>query len=124
MAASAEMAQTLQDVAERKYKYGFVTEIESETAPKGLGEEVVRFISAKKSEPDWLLKWRLKAYRHWLTMPEPQWAKVTFEALDYQDAYYYSAPKTAEGPKSLDEVDPELLRTYEKLGISLTSLSG
>ncbi len=119
MAATVETTQTVKEVAERKYKYGFVTEIECETAPKGLGEEVIRFISAKKSEPDWLLDWRLKAYRHWLTMPEPQWAKVTFEALDYQNAYYYSAPKTAEGPKSLDEVDPELLRTYEKLGISL-----
>jgi len=119
MAATVETAQTVKEVAERKYKYGFVTEIESETAPKGLGEEVIRFISAKKGEPEWLLDWRLKAYRRWLTMPEPQWAKVTFEALDYQDAYYYSAPKTAEGPKSLEEVDPELLRTYEKLGIPL-----
>ena len=119
MAATVETAQTVKEVAERKYKYGFVTEIESETAPNGLGEEVIRFISAKKGEPEWLLDWRLKAYRRWLTLPEPQWAKVTFDALDYQDAYYYSAPKTAEGPKSLDEVDPELLRTYEKLGIPL-----
>jgi Fe-S cluster assembly protein SufB len=119
MAATVETAQTVKEVAERKYKYGFVTEIESETAPKGLGEEVIGFISAKKGEPDWLLEWRLKAYRHWLTMPEPLWANVTFDALDYQDAYYYSAPKTAEGPKSLEEVDPELLRTYEKLGIPL-----
>jgi Fe-S cluster assembly protein SufB len=99
------------------YKYGFVTEIESDTAPKGLDEEVIRFISAKKGEPEWLLVWRLKAYRHWLTMPEPQWARVSFPPIDYQDAYYYSAPKTAAGPKSLEEVDPELLRTYEKLGI-------
>ena len=119
MAVSVETAQTVQEVTERRYKYGFVTDIESDTAPKGLDEEVVRFISAKKGEPEWLLEWRLKAFRHWLTMPEPQWAKVTFDALDYQDAYYYSAPKAAAGPKSLDEVDPELLRTYEKLGIPL-----
>ena len=119
MAAHIETAQTVKDVAERKYKYGFVTDIEADTAPKGLNEEVIRFISAKKGEPDWLLEWRLKAFRHWLAMPEPQWAKVTFDPIDYQDAYYYSAPKTAEGPKSLEEVDPELLRTYEKLGIPL-----
>jgi len=119
MAATVETAQSVQDLAERKYKYGFVTDIEAETAPQGLNEEVIHFISAKKGEPDWLLEWRLKAYRHWLTMPEPHWAKVTFPALDYQDAYYYSAPKSVEGPKSLDEVDPELLRTYEKLGIPL-----
>ncbi|MDH3920490.1 MAG: Fe-S cluster assembly protein SufB, partial [Rhodospirillales bacterium] len=96
-----------------------VTDVEADTAPKGLSEDIVRFISAKKDEPEWLLDWRLKAYRHWLTMPEPQWARVTFPPIDYQDAYYYSAPKSAEGPKSLDEVDPELLRTYEKLGIPL-----
>ena len=119
MAATVETAQSVQDLAEQKYKYGFVTDIETETAPKGLNEDVIRFISAKKGEPDWLLQWRLKAYRHWLTMPEPHWAKVTFPALDYQDAYYYSAPKSVAGPKSLDEVDPELLRTYEKLGIPL-----
>ena len=102
------------------YKYGFVTDIETDTAPKGLNEDIIRFISAKKSEPDWLLDWRLKAYRHWLDMPEPDWSMVRFQPIDYQDAYYYSAPKTSgEGPKSLDEVDPELLRTYEKLGIPL-----
>ncbi len=119
MAVTAETVQQVQDVASRKYKYGFVTDIESDTAPKGLSEDIIRFISAKKQEPEWLLEWRLKAYRHWLTMPEPQWAKVKFPPIDYQDAYYYSAPKTAEGPKSLEEVDPELLRTYEKLGIPL-----
>ncbi|TVR84656.1 MAG: Fe-S cluster assembly protein SufB [Rhodospirillales bacterium] len=101
------------------YKYGFVTDIESETAPKGLNEGTIRFISAKKNEPGWLLDWRLRAYRHWLSMPEPKWAKVSFPPIDYQDSYYYSAPKTKDGPKSLDEVDPELRRTYEKLGIPL-----
>jgi Fe-S cluster assembly protein SufB len=119
MAATVETVQQVHDVADGKYKYGFVTEIEADTAPKGLSEDIVRFISAKKNEPEWLLAWRLKAYRHWLTMPEPEWAKVAFPPLDYQDAYYYSAPKTAQKPKSLDEVDPELLRTYEKLGIPL-----
>jgi Fe-S cluster assembly protein SufB len=119
MAATVETVQQVHDVTDQKYKYGFVTEIEADTAPKGLSEDIVRFISAKKNEPDWLLDWRLKAYRHWLTMPEPEWAKVAFPPIDYQDAYYYSAPKTAEKPKSLDEVDPELLRTYEKLGIPL-----
>ena len=119
MAASDRM-EPLTSAATDAYKYGFVTEIESDSAPKGLSEDIVRFISAKKDEPDWLLDWRLKAYRHWLTMPEPDWSMVRFPPLDYQDAYYYSAPKTAgEGPKTLDEVDPELLRTYEKLGIPL-----
>jgi Fe-S cluster assembly protein SufB len=119
MAATIETARQVQEVADQRYKYGFVTDIESETAPKGLDENIIRFISHKKAEPAWLLEWRLKAYEHWLTMAEPQWAKVAFPPIDYQDAYYYSAPKSAEGPKSLDEVDPELLRTYEKLGIPL-----
>jgi len=112
-------ADPMREAAEQKYKYGFVTDIEMETAPKGLDEDIVRFISAKKNEPEWLLEWRLRAYRHWLTMPEPEWANVTFPPIDYQESYYYAAPKTAEAPKSLDEVDPELLRTYEKLGIPL-----
>jgi len=103
-----------------KYKYGFVTDIDSEFAPKGLSEDIVRFISAKKEEPAWLLEWRIKAYRHWLTMDEPDWAKIGYPPIDYNDAYYYSAPKSGdEGPESLDEVDPELLATYEKLGIPL-----
>ena len=119
MAASIETVQQVQEMGNRAYKYGFVTEIEADTAPKGLSEDIVRFISAKKNDPEWLLEWRLKAYRRWLHMPEPQWAKVAFPPIDYQDAYYYSAPKTTDGPKSLDEVDPELLRTYEKLGIPL-----
>jgi Fe-S cluster assembly protein SufB len=120
MAATVSTVEQVKDLADEKYKYGFVTEIESETAPKGLNEDTIRFISAKKSEPEWLLAWRLKAYRHWLTMPEPAWAKVHYAAIDYQDAYYYSAPKSSGGaPKSLEEVDPELLKTYEKLGIPL-----
>jgi Fe-S cluster assembly protein SufB len=119
MAANADTARQVQEIAERKYAFGFVTDIESELAPKGLNEDIIRFISAKKQEPEWLLAWRLKAYRHWLTMPEPQWAKVSFPPIDYQDAYYYSAPKSSDRPKSLEEVDPELLRTYEKLGIPL-----
>ena len=103
-----------------KYTAGFVTDIESEKAPKGLSEDIVRFISRKKGEPEWLLEWRLKAYRHWLNMPEPKWAKVDFPPIDYQDAYYYAAPKDMDGkPKSLEEVDPRLLETYEKLGIPL-----
>ncbi len=103
-----------------QYEAGFVTDIESDKAPKGLSEDTVRFISAKKGEPAWLLEWRLKAFRHWLKMPEPKWAKVHFPEFDYQDAYYYSAPKTADDrPKSLDEVDPKLLETYAKLGIPL-----
>ncbi|HJO68627.1 MAG TPA: Fe-S cluster assembly protein SufB, partial [Rhodospirillales bacterium] len=101
------------------YKYGFVTDIESELAPKGLDEDTVRFISAKKDEPDWMLEWRLRAYRHWTTMREPTWQKVNYPPIDYQDAYYYAAPKTKERLNSLDEVDPELLATYEKLGIPL-----
>src|SRR3546814_1935338 len=92
MAASLENVEQVR--ALDKYKYGFVTDIEAETAPKGLNEDIVRFISAKKAEPEWLLEWRLKAYRHWLTMPEPTWQKVTFPAIDYQAAYYYSAPKS------------------------------
>ena len=119
MVASVETVTQVHEVAGQKYKYGFVTDIEQDRAPKGLSEDIVRFISAKKGDPDWLLEWRLKAYRHWLRMPEPQWAKVDFPPIDYQDAYYFAAPKTTEAPKSLDEVDPELLRTYEKLGIPL-----
>ncbi len=119
MAASADTAQTIRSSAGERYKYGFVTDIESETAPRGLGEDTVRFISAKKSEPAWLLDWRLKAYRTWTEMREPSWAKVAYPPIDYQDAYYYSAPKTKPSPKSLDEIDPELLRTYAKLGIPI-----
>ncbi|MEE9272105.1 MAG: Fe-S cluster assembly protein SufB [Robiginitomaculum sp.] len=103
-----------------KYKYGFESDIEQEFAPKGLNEDIVRFISAKKGEPDWVLQWRLDAYKRWLTMSEPTWAMVDYPKIDYQDAYYYAAPKRDEDkPKSLDEVDPDLLEVYEKLGISL-----
>jgi Fe-S cluster assembly protein SufB len=101
-----------------QYKYGFETLIESEKAPKGLSEDTIRFISAKKNEPDWMLAWRLEAYRHWLTMHEPTWARVDYPKIDYQDMYYYSAPKR-KALASLDEVDPEILKTYEKLGIPL-----
>ena len=102
-----------------QYKYGFETSIETVKAPKGLDEETVRFISRKKGEPGWMLEWRLEAYRRWKTMSEPTWANVRFPRIDYQNLYYYAAPKSMEGPNSLAEVDPELLRTYEKLGIPL-----
>ncbi len=119
MAATAETVEKVKSVGD-KYKYGFVTDIDLDYAPKGLNEDIVRFISAKKNEPEWLLEWRLKAFDHWLKMPEPEWAKVEFPAIDYQDAYYYAAPKSDEDkPKSLDEVDPKLLETYAKLGIPL-----
>ncbi|WMT88719.1 Fe-S cluster assembly protein SufB [Pelagibacterium sp. 26DY04] len=103
-----------------KYKYGFETIIESDKAPKGLTEETVRFISARKNEPEWMLEWRLEAFRRWLTLEEPTWARVSYPAIDFQDQHYYAAPKGVNGPKSLDEVDPELLATYEKLGIPLS----
>src|ERR671927_135822 len=119
MPAVQETIERVREIDVDKYKYGFYTDIESEKAPKGLNEDVIRFISAKKHEPEWMLEWRLEAYRRWLTMTEPTWARVDYPKIDFQDAYYYAAPKTAEGPKSLDEVDPELLRTYEKLGIPL-----
>lgn len=102
-----------------KYKYGFVTDIAADTAPKGLNEDIIRLISRKKGEPEWLLEWRLKAFDFWQTMTEPSWAKLSYEKIDYQDLYYYSAPKQKAAPKSLDEVDAELLKTYEKLGIPL-----
>ena len=119
MAATAKTIEQVKSVGD-KYKYGFVTDIDLDYAPKGLNEDIIRFISAKKDEPEWLLEWRLKAYRHWLEMPEPEWAKVDFPPIDYQDAYYYAAPKSDDDrPKSLDDVDPKLLETYEKLGIPL-----
>ncbi|WP_036281549.1 Fe-S cluster assembly protein SufB [Methylocystis sp. ATCC 49242] len=119
MAARQETVARVESIDVDAYKYGFTTDIESEKAPKGLSEDIVRFISAKKNEPEWLTEWRLEAYRRWLTMSEPNWARVHYPSIDYQDLYYYSAPKSTPGPKSLDEVDPELLRTYEKLGIPL-----
>ena len=118
MGATEETIAAVEE-ATGQYKYGFVTDIETEKAPKGLNEDIIRFISAKKNEPEWMLEWRLKAYAKWLTMESPDWAKLNVPEIDYQDIYYYAAPKSAEGPKSLDEVDPELLATYEKLGIPL-----
>ncbi|MEW6090658.1 MAG: Fe-S cluster assembly protein SufB [Pseudomonadota bacterium] len=118
MAAVRETVETVGEV--EKYKYGFTTDIESEKAPRGLNEDTVRFISAKKNEPAWLLEWRLAAFRRWLTMTEPTWAKVSYPPIDFQDAYYYAAPKQKAKLDSLDQVDPKLLETYEKLGIPLT----
>ncbi len=119
MAAVQETVDKVKSVDVDAYKYGFVTDIESDMAPKGLNEDIVRFISAKKDEPEWMTQWRLDAYKRWLTMQEPVWARVNYPQIDFQDLYYYAAPKRSPGPKSLDEVDPELLRTYEKLGIPL-----
>jgi Fe-S cluster assembly protein SufB len=117
---ATDMLDVVEEATGGEYKYGFVTEIESEFAPKGLNEDIVRFISAKKDEPEWLLERRLEAYRHWLTMDEPKWAFVDYPPIDYQDAYYYAAPKSPDDmPQSLDDVDPKLLETYEKLGIPL-----
>jgi len=108
------------ELANQEYRWGFVTEIGADSVPKGLNEDVIRLISAKKNEPEFMLEWRLKAYRQWLTMVEPKWPNIHYPPIDYQDIVYYSAPKNkADGPQSLDEVDPELLRTYEKLGIPL-----
>src|SRR5881296_3488267 len=119
MPAVQETVDQVRRIDVDQYKYGFETLIESEKAPKGLSEDTVRFISAKKEEPEWMLNWRLDAYRRWLTMREPRWARVDYPQIDYQDLYYYAAPKRKAGPKSLDEIDPEILRTYEKLGIPL-----
>src|SRR5689334_11749265 len=120
MPAVQETVDQVRRIDVDQYKYGFVTDIESDKAPKGLSEETIRFISAKKGEPEWMLEWRLGAYRRWLTMTEPTWARVSYPRIDYQDLYYYSAPKKkGDGPKSLDEIDPEILATYQKLGIPL-----
>ncbi|HYC14911.1 MAG TPA: Fe-S cluster assembly protein SufB [Stellaceae bacterium] len=119
MTSSHDALDTVRSLAGEGYKYGFVTDIEADEAPPGLNEETVRFISAKKQEPEWLLEWRLAAFRHWQKMEQPDWAKLRIAPIDYQAATYYSAPKKAAGPKSLDEVDPEILKTYEKLGIPL-----
>ncbi len=113
------MSDTIEQIANQDYKWGFVTDIEADVAPPGLNEEIVRLISFKKQEPEWLLEWRLKAFRHWLTMKEPTWANVNFGPIDYQSISYYSAPKQKKKLNSLDEVDPELRATFEKLGISL-----
>ena len=110
----------LKETFKEKYKWGFVTDIEADSAPPGLDESTIAFISGKKKEPEWLLEWRLRAYRHWLTMEEPEWAHLTYNKPNYDEIIFYSAPKSfADGPKSLDEVDPALLETYKKLGIPL-----
>jgi Fe-S cluster assembly protein SufB len=119
MPAVQETIDRVKAIDVDQYKYGFVTDIESETAAKGLSEETVRFLSAKKNEPEWMTEWRLDALRRFQTMEEPTWARVSYPPVDLQELYYWSAPKSVEGPKSLDEVDPELLKTYEKLGIPL-----
>ncbi|MBR1220349.1 Fe-S cluster assembly protein SufB [Bradyrhizobium sp. U87765 SZCCT0131] len=119
MPAVQETVDRVRQIDVDQYRYGFETPIESEKAPKGLSEDIVRFISQKKDEPAWMLEWRLEAYRRWLTMQEPTWARVDYPKIDYQDLYYYAAPKKFVAPKSLDEVDPEILKTYEKLGIPL-----
>ncbi|MCT8996918.1 Fe-S cluster assembly protein SufB [Chelativorans intermedius] len=119
MPAVQETIEQVRKIDVDQYKYGFETLIESDKAPKGLNEDIIRLISAKKGEPEWMLEWRLNAYRRWLTMDEPTWARVSYPKIDFQDIHYYAAPKSQSGPKSLDEVDPELLRTYEKLGIPL-----
>lgn len=119
MAAVKETIEQVSEIDVDKYKYGFTTDIEMVKAPKGLNEDIVRFISEKKDEPQWMLDWRLDSFQRWQTMTEPDWAKVSYKKPDFQDLYYYAAPKSMEGPKSLDEVDPELLETYKKLGIPL-----
>ncbi|MEZ4766698.1 MAG: hypothetical protein R3C26_26945 [Calditrichia bacterium] len=111
--------QIIESRIKSEYKWGFVTDIENDTVPQGLNEDIVRMISFKKNEPEWMLNWRLKAYQHWLTMKEPRWPNVKFPPIDYQDAYYYAAPKQTKNPESLDEVDPKLIDTFNKLGISL-----
>jgi Fe-S cluster assembly protein SufB len=114
---------SIRELAQREYKWGFVTDIGEDKAPKGLNESIIRFISAKKNEPEFMLEWRLRAFRHWLTLEqshaEPKWANVKYPPIDYQDIYYYSAPKQKPALKSLDELDPEIRRTYDKLGIPL-----
>src|SRR5262249_50376728 len=110
---------TIRELANREYQHGFETLIEADTAPRGLNEDIIRLISFKKQEPAFLLEWRLKAFRHWLTMSEPRWAHVRYPTIDYQNIIYYAAPKPKAGPRSLEEVDPELRRTFAKLGISL-----
>jgi Fe-S cluster assembly protein SufB len=119
MPAVQETVEQVRRIDVDQYKYGFETLIESEKAPKGLSEDTVRFISAKKNEPEWMLAWRLDAFKRWQTMHEPKWAKVQYGPIDYQNIYYYAAPKKKDGPKSLEDIDPEILRTYEKLGIPL-----
>ena len=119
MPAIKETVEQVLDIDVDNYKYGWSTDLESERAPKGLSKDVIKFISNKKEEPEWMLEWRYDAYERFLTMKEPDWAKVSYPRMDLNDIYYYSAPKNTEGPESLDEIDPEILKTYEKLGIPL-----
>src|SRR6516162_875215 len=123
MPAVQETVDRVRRIDVDQYRYGFETLIESDKAPKGLSEDTVRFISAKKNEPAWMLEWRLEAYRRWLTMREPTWARVDYPKIDYQDIYYYAAPKPKKQVGSLDEIDPEILKTYEKLGIPLREVA-
>jgi len=123
MPAEQETVERVRRIDVDQYRYGFETDIESDKAPKGLSEDTIRFISAKKNEPEWMLEWRLEAYRRWLTMTEPTWAKVDYPKIDYQDLYYYSAPKKKKQLSSIDEIDPEILKTYEKLGIPLREVA-
>src|ERR1700739_2674309 len=123
MAAVQENVDRVRRSDVDQYRYGFETLIESDKAPKRRAEDTVRFISAKKNEPAWMLEWRLEAYRRWLTMTEPTWARVDYPKIDYQDLYYYSAPKPKKQIGSLDEIDPEILKTYEKLGIPLREVA-
>ena len=116
--------QNIDSLVNRRYEHGFITDIEAETLPPGLDEDVIRALSARKNEPDFMLEWRLKAYRHWLTMKEPAWAHVEYPQIDFQDIHYYSAPKKKPELESLDQVDPELLKTFEKLGIKVDLLAG
>ncbi len=113
------MSIDFEELAKQEYKYGFSTNVEQDIAPKGLGENIIRFISGKKEEPEWMLEWRLKAYERWLSMKEPRWANVKYQPIDYNNISYYAAPKSGDAPKSLDEIDPEILKTYEKLGIPI-----
>ncbi|MFT8419099.1 MAG: Fe-S cluster assembly protein SufB [Acetobacter sp.] len=119
MPAVTQTREAVEKLGQSTYKWGFETDIEMDMAPKGLNEDIIRLISSRKEEPEWMLEWRLAAYKTWQAMTEPKWAKVAYPPIDYQDAHYYAAPRKKPGPKSLDEVDPELLRTYEKLGIPL-----
>ena len=117
---NSQTIQTIKETDTKKYKYGFVTDIESEKPKKGLNENIIKYISSKKKEPRWMLEWRLKAYNKWLKMKDPKWANIKFPKINYQDIYYYSAPKGFEKkPKNLNEVDPKILETYNKLGIPL-----
>ena len=112
--------QVLEEITSKEYEHGWTVDLEADEAPKGLNEDIVRFISKKKLEPEWLLEWRLKAFRNWQKMVEPKWPNVKYPEINYQDIIYYSAPKQKVGPNNLSEVDPELIKTFEKLGISLT----